>query len=88
MFVATFIFYSNRLEKLMKLRGLVLFFVKSPCRTQLINSEFIYSGDDQAFYWRTSEDGVFDDVLPFTEFTMTGKDYIRTVNVLPLALGF
>merc|ERR1711971_661997 len=29
-------------------------------------------GDDQAFYWRTSEDGVFDDVLPFTEFTMTG----------------
>jgi len=31
-------------------------------------------GDDQAFYWRTSEDGVFDDVLPFTEFTMTGQD--------------
>jgi len=31
-------------------------------------------GDDQAFYWQTSEDGVFDNVLPFTEFTMTGQD--------------
>jgi len=31
-------------------------------------------GDDQAFYWRTSEEGVFDNVLPFTEFTMTGQD--------------
>jgi len=28
----------------------------------------------EAFYWRTSEDGVFDNVLPFTEFTMTGQD--------------
>ena len=45
-----------------------------PCRKQLINFEFIFSGDDQAFYWRTSEDGVFDNVLPFTEFTMTGQD--------------
>jgi len=28
----------------------------------------------EAFYWRTSEDGVFDNVLPFSEFTMTGQD--------------
>ena len=34
----------------------------------------MFSGDDQAFYWQTSEDGVFDNVLPFTEFTMTGQD--------------
>ena len=44
------------------------------CSKQLISFEFIFSGDDQAFCWRTSEEGVFDNVLPFTEFTMTGQD--------------